>query len=220
MAEIKLTAEARTEFGKGAARRIRRENKVPAVLYGHGTDPLHVTLPGHDLMIALRNSNALLSIDLDSESHLAIPKQVQRDPLKGFLEHVDLLLVKKGEKVVVEVPVTVTGEAAPGALVVNETTVLSVEAEATHLPEGVEVSVEGLEAGAQILASDVALPAGTTLASDAETLIVNVTAAPTADQVEAELADAEAEAGIEHDAPESDAAADADEAPAESTESE
>lgn len=218
MAEIKLTAETRTEFGKGAARRIRRESKVPAVLYGHGTDPLHVTLPGHDLMIALRNSNALLSIDLDSESHLAIPKQVQRDPLKGFLEHVDLLIVKKGEKVVVEIPVTVTGEAAPGALVVNETTSLSVEAEATHLPEGVEVSVEGLEAGAQILASDVQLPAGTTLASDAETLIVNVTAAPTADQVEAELADAEAEAGIEHDAPESDAAA--DEAPAESTESE
>jgi large subunit ribosomal protein L25 len=218
VAEIKLSAEARTEFGKGAARRIRRESKVPAVLYGHGTDPLHVTLPGHDLMIALRNSNALLSIDLDSESHLAIPKQVQRDPLKGFLEHVDLLIVKKGEKVVVEIPVTVTGEAAPGALVVNETTSLSVEAEATHLPEGVEVSVEGLEAGAQILASDVQLPAGTTLASDAETLIVNVTAAPTADQVEAELADAEAEAGIEHDAPESDAAA--DEAPAESTESE
>lgn len=218
MAEIKLTAEARTEFGKGAARRIRRENKVPAVLYGHGTDPLHVTLPGHDLMIALRNSNALLSIDLDSESHLAIPKQVQRDPLKGFLEHVDLLLVRKGEKVVVEIPVTVVGEAAPGALVVNETTELSVEAEATHLPEGVEVSIEGLEAGSQVLASDVELPAGTTLASDADLLIVNVTAAPTADQVEAELADAEAEAGIEHDAPESDAAA--DEAPAESTESE
>ena len=218
MAEIKLTAETRTEFGKGAARRIRRESKVPAVLYGHGTDPLHVTLPGHDLMIALRNSNALLSIDLDSESHLAIPKQVQRDPLKGFLEHVDLLLVRKGEKVVVEIPVTVVGEAAPGALVVNETTMLSVEAEATHLPEGVEVSIEGLEAGAQVLASDVELPAGTTLASEPDTLIVNVTAAPTADQVEAELAGAEAEAGIEHDAPASDAAA--DEAPAESTESE
>ncbi len=218
MAEIKLTAEARTEFGKGAARRIRRENKVPAVLYGHGTDPLHVTLPGHDLMIALRNSNALLSIDLDSEAHLAIPKQVQRDPLKGFLEHVDLLLVRKGEKVVVEIPVTIVGEAAPGALVVNETTELSVEAEATHLPEGVEVSIEGLQAGAQVLASDVELPAGTTLASDADLLIVNVTAAQTADQVEAELADAEAEAGIEHDAPASDAAA--DQAPAESTESE
>jgi large subunit ribosomal protein L25 len=218
VAEIKLTAETRTEFGKGAARRIRRENKVPAVLYGHGTDPLHVTLPGHDLMIALRASNALLSIDLGSESHLAIAKQVQRDPLKGFLEHVDLLLVKKGEKVVVDIPVTVTGEAAAGALVVTETTELSVEAEATHLPEGVEVSVEGLEAGAQVLASDVELPAGTTLATDADALIVNVTAAPTADQVEAELADAEAEAGIEHDAPASDDAA--DEAPAESTESE
>ncbi len=219
MAEIKLTAETRSEFGKGAARRIRRENKVPAVLYGHGTDPLHVTLPGHDLMIALRNSNALLAIDLGSESHLAIPKQVQRDPLKGFLEHVDLLLVKRGEKVVVEIPVTVVGDAASGALVVTENAAISVEAEATHLPEGVEVSVEGLEVGSQITAADLQLPEGTALASEGDLLIVNVTAAPTADQVEAELAEAEAEAGIEHDAPES-TEADEAEAPAESTESE
>lgn len=200
MAEIKIPAEARTEFGKGAARRIRRADKVPAVLYGHGSDPVHVTLPGHQLMLALKNANALLTIDLGSDQHLAIPKQVQRDPLKGFIEHADLLIVKKGEKVTVDVRIVTTGEAVSGNLVILENATVSVEAEATAIPEAFEVSVEGLEAGAQILAKDLELPAGSALAVDEELLVVNVTAAPTAEQLEAELAEAEADLGIEHDA--------------------
>jgi len=200
VAEIKIAAEARTEFGKGAARRIRREDKVPVVLYGHGTDPIHLTLPGHQLMLALKGSaNALLTIDLGSDTHLAIPKQVQRDPLKGFIEHADLLIVRKGEKVTVDVRISTVGEAVSGNLVVLENASISVEAEATHIPEAFEVSVEGLEAGAQILAKDIELPSGSTLAVDEELLIVNVTAAPTAEQLEAELAEAEDELGIEHD---------------------
>jgi len=199
VSEIKLSAEQRTEFGKGAARRIRRDNKVPAVLYGHGTDPIHVTLPGHDTMLALKTPNALLSIDLGSDNHLALPKQVQRDPLKGFIEHVDLLIVKRGEKVAVDVPITVTGEAAADALVVTENATVAVEAEATHLPTEIEVSVEGLEVGAQIVASDLELPQGTALAVEGDLLIVNVTHAPTASEVEAELDEAAAEAGIEYD---------------------
>lgn len=202
MAEITIAAEARTEFGKGAARRIRRADKVPAVLYGHGTDPVHVTLPGHSLMLALKNSNALLNIELGQDKHLAIPKQVQRDPLKGFLEHVDLLIVRRGEKVVVDVPLTVTGEAAPESLVVTDTTTISVEVDATAIPSEIEVSIEGLEVGSQLLAKDLQLPQGSTLAVDEDLLIINVTAAPTAAEVDAELAEAEAEAGIEHDEPE------------------
>ncbi|MEV7395536.1 50S ribosomal protein L25/general stress protein Ctc [Aeromicrobium sp. NPDC092404] len=199
MAEIKIAAETRTEFGKGAARRIRRADNVPAVLYGHGSDPVHVTLPGHQLMLALKNSNALLTIDLGDEQHLAIPKQVQRDPLKGFIEHADLLIVKKGEKVTVDVRINVVGDAVSGNLVILENSTISVEAEATHIPESFEVSVEGLDAGAQIHASDLELPKGSTLAVDPEILIVNITAAPTEAQLDAELAEAEAEAGIEHD---------------------
>ena len=202
MAEIKIAAETRTEFGKGAARRIRRADQVPAVLYGHGSDPLHLTLPGHALMLALKNSNALLSIELGSDTHLAIPKQVQRDPLKGFIEHADLLIVKKGEKVTVDVPLNVTGEAAPETLLVLENATVSLEVEATHIPSEVEVSVEGLEVGSQIHAKDLSLPSGSTLAVDEELLVINITAAPTAADVEAELADAEAEAGIERDEPE------------------
>ena len=209
MAEIKIAAETRTEFGKGAARRIRREDKVPAVLYGQGKDPVHVTLPGHDLMLALKNSNALLSIAVDSATHLAIPKQVQRDPLKGFIEHADLLIVKKGEKVVVDINVVLEGEAAPDALVVLENSSVSLEVEATHIPESVEVSVEGLEVGSQILASDLTLPAGAALAVEDDLLIVNATHAPTADELEAELEEAEAEAGIERDESEDSPAAEA-----------
>ncbi|GAA1738998.1 50S ribosomal protein L25/general stress protein Ctc [Aeromicrobium alkaliterrae] len=201
MADITIPAETRTEFGKGAARRIRRDDKVPAVLYGHGSDPVHVTLPGHTLMLALKNSNALLTIDLGSEKHLTIPKQVQRDPLKGFLEHVDLLIVKRGEKVTVDVPLNVTGEAVREALVVTENTTISVEVDATAIPNEIEVSIEGLEVGAQVLAKDLVLPKGSTLAVDEDLLIINVTAAPTAAEVDAELAEAEAEAGIEHDEP-------------------
>ncbi|MDR7086099.1 large subunit ribosomal protein L25 [Aeromicrobium panaciterrae] len=202
MAEIKIAAEARTEFGKGAARRIRRADNVPAVLYGHGSDPVHVTLPGHQLMLALKNSNALLTIDLGTEQHLAIPKQVQRDPIRGFIEHADLLIVRKGEKVTVDVRIHVVGEAIGGTLVVQENNTIAVEAEATHIPESFEVSIQGLDVGAQIHASDIELPSGSTLAVDPELLIVNITAAPTEAQLEAELAEAEAEAGIEHDAPE------------------
>lgn len=195
MAEIKIAAEERTEFGKGAARRIRRADKVPAVLYGHGSDPLHVTLPGHQLMLALKNSNALLTIDLGSDQHLAIPKQVQRDPLKGFIEHADLLIVKKGEKVTVDVKINTVGEAISGTMVVLENASISVEAEATHIPESFEISLEGLNAGDQILAKDIELPKGSALAVDEDLLIVNVTAAPSEAQVEAELAAATADAG-------------------------
>ena len=202
MAEVKIQAESRTEFGKGAARRIRRDNKVPAVLYGHGTDPVHITLPGHDTMLALKTANALLLIEVEgSESLLALPKQVQRDPLKGHIEHVDLVIVKRGEKVQVEIQVHVEGDAVSETLVVVESQTILVEAEATHIPDGVTVSVEGLDAGAQIHASDLKLPAGTTLAVEPDTLIVNVTAAQTAAQADAEMATAEAEAGIERDEP-------------------
>jgi large subunit ribosomal protein L25 len=200
VAEIKIAAEARTEFGKGAARRIRREDKVPVVLYGHGTDPIHLAVPGHQLMLALKNSNALLTIEAGSEKHLAIPKQVQRDPLKGFIEHADLLIVRKGEKVTVDVRINVVGDAIGGNLVVLENSTVAIEAEATHIPESFEVSVQGLGAGDQILASSLELPEGSTLAVEDDLLIVNVTGAPTEAQMESELAEAEAEAGIERDA--------------------
>lgn len=202
MAETKIPAEARTEFGKGAARRIRRADKVPAVLYGRGADPIHVTLPGHAAMLALKNSNALLSIELEGDSHLAIPKQIQRDPLKGFLEHVDLLIVKKGEKVEVDVDIAVVGECAPDAMVVLENSTVTLEADPTSIPESIEVDVEGLGTGEQILAKDLVLPAGSSIAVDEDLLIVNITHAPTADEIESELEEAEAEAGIEHDEPE------------------
>ena len=201
MSEIKIQAEPRTEFGKGAARRIRRANRVPVVLYGHGTDPLHVTLPGHDLMLALKSgANALLTIDVQGGgSELAIPKQIQRDPIKGFIEHADLLLVRRGEKVTVDVPVILTGEAASGTLIVTELNTLSIEAEATHLPESIEVSIEGLSAGDQILAGDVSLPAGATLMVEPDHLVIIASAEQTAEQLDAEMADAEAEAGIERE---------------------
>ena len=205
MPQIKIQAEERVEFGKGAARRIRRADKVPAVLYGHGTDPVHVTLPGHKLMMALKNSNALLSIQLGEDSHLAIPKQVQRDPIKGFIEHADLLIVKRGEKVTVDIPLHIVGEAVPGSLIQTELNSISLETEATHIPSGVEVSIEGLEVGSRIHASDLSLPSGSTLAVDGEILVLQITAAPTAEQLEAELAEAEADAGIEHDVPETEA---------------
>ncbi|MBA3308603.1 MAG: 50S ribosomal protein L25/general stress protein Ctc [Nocardioidaceae bacterium] len=197
--EVKIKAESRTEFGKGAARRIRRDDKVPAVLYGHGTDPVHITLPGHDLMLALKTANALLSIEIDGGSQLALPKQVQRDPIKGFIEHADLIIVTRGEKVTVEVRVVLVGEAGPDTLVTVDHASVEVEAEATHIPETIEVSIEGLGVGSQILAKDLVLPSGTTLSLDEEALIVNVSAAPTAEDLEAELAEAEAEMGIEYD---------------------
>lgn len=201
--QINISAEKRTEFGKGAARRTRREGKVPAVLYGHGTDPVHLSLPGHATMMALKVQNAVLTLDIEGDEQLALVKDVQRDPIKRSIEHVDLVIVRKGEKVVVDVPVHVEGEAGPETVVTVENATLSVEAEATHIPETVVVSVEGLEAGTQVLASEVELPAGVTLVTDAEALVVNVTQAISAEALEAELAEAESEAGIEHDAPES-----------------
>jgi large subunit ribosomal protein L25 len=203
VAEIKIAAESRTEFGKGAARRIRRADKVPAVLYGSGIDPIHITLPGHELALALKHgANALLSVELDGDSQLAIPKQVQRDAIKGFIEHADLLVVKKGQKVTVDVPINVVGEAVPEALVVTENATVALEAEATHIPESIEVSIEGAEVGTQVLAKDLVLPTGSTLAVDEDHMLINIVAAPTQAEVEAELAEAEAEAGIEHDQPE------------------
>lgn len=200
MSEIRIKAETRTEFGKGAARRVRRDHKVPAVLYGHGADPQHLSLPGHDLMLALKNPNALLSIDVDGGTRqLALTKQVQRDPIRGTIEHADLLIVRQGEKVTVDIRVVLTGEAAPDTLVVTETAQVSVEAEATHLPDSVEVSIEGLPVGSQLHAGDLELPEGTTLVVDPDILVVNIVAAPTAADVEAELAEAESEAGIERD---------------------
>ena len=155
MSEDLIKAEPRTEFGKGAARRIRRTDKVPAVIYGHGNDPIHVTLPGHDTMLALKHggTNAVLNIEIDGKVQLALTKQVQADPIKGYLEHIDFVAVRKGEKVTVEVPVHLVGEAAPETFVQLENNVVTLEAEATHIPENIEVSIEGAEVGTQITAA-------------------------------------------------------------------
>ncbi|MGW4886328.1 MULTISPECIES: 50S ribosomal protein L25/general stress protein Ctc [Streptomyces] len=198
MSEVKIAAESRTEFGKGAARRIRRENKVPGVLYGHGSDPVHLTLPGHELLLALRTPNVLISLDIDGKTNeLAIPKSVVRDPLKGFLEHVDLLLVKRGEKVNVEIPVHTEGELAPGGnLLEHVLSALPVEAEATHIPESVTVSVEGLEAGAAIHAKDIKLPSGVSLAVEEDAVVLQVLQAQ-AEETEGEEAAAEGDEAAE-----------------------
>ncbi|WP_370894330.1 50S ribosomal protein L25/general stress protein Ctc [Janibacter sp. GXQ6167] len=185
--DLRLEAEKRTEFGKGAARRIRRAHKIPAVMYGHGADPIHITLPGHDAMMALKHSNALLTIVIDGDEQLALAKDVQRDPIKPVIEHVDLVVVRKGEKVTVDVAITVEGDAGPETVVTVESQTLEVEAEATNLPESITVSVEGLEAGSQILAGDVTLPQGSTLVTDAETLVVNVSQQVSEEELEAAL---------------------------------
>lgn len=174
MSDVKLIASTRTEFGKGAARRLRRAEQIPAVLYGHGSAPLHVALPGHATTLAVKHSNALFEIELDGKSTLAIVKDVQREPVKNVIEHIDLLIVKKGEKVTVEVPVHVVGESFSGTIHVVEAQSLTLEAEATHLPEAVEVSIEGLEGGTTVLAGQVTLPKGATLVTDAETIVVAV----------------------------------------------
>lgn len=218
----RIPAEKRTEFGKGAARRIRRADKVPAVLYGHGTDPIHLSLPGHETLLALRHTNAILTLDVEGDEHLALAKDVQRDPIKRFIEHVDLVIVRRGEKVTVDVAVHVEGEAAPETVVTTDLVDLTVEADALSIPESFTVSVEGLEAGTQILAGQVELPEGVTLVTDPEALVVNVAQAMSEEALEAELAEAEAEAGIEKEDSdeESDEAAaegDSDEAAAEET---
>jgi large subunit ribosomal protein L25 len=196
VSEVRIAAEPRNEFGKGAARRVRRENKVPVVLYGHGDEPRHFSLPGHELMLALKHdANVLLTLETPQGDQLALPKVVVRNPLRGSLEHLDLLAVRRGEKVTVDVAITLVGEAADGVLVDLQTQTLSVSAEATHLPEGVEVSIEGLAVGAHISAGDVPLPSGTTLAQDADAVVVQGLAAPSAADVEAELSASEAELG-------------------------
>ncbi|MGK5500820.1 50S ribosomal protein L25/general stress protein Ctc [Streptomyces sp. URMC 125] len=182
MADVKISAEIRKEFGKGASRRLRREDKVPAVVYGHGGDPVHVALPGYDLMMALKNSNVLITLDIEGRQELVIPKAVQREAIRGFLIHVDLLVVKRGEQVTVEIPVHTEGELAPGQFLLEHVlNTLSVEAEATHIPESVTVSIDGLTAGDSVLAKDIPLPKGSSLAIDEDTVVLNVLAAQAAE---------------------------------------
>ena len=194
MPEVHIAAETRAEFGKGAARRIRREGKVPAVLYGHGTGTRHLTLPGHDLMLALKTPNVLLYLDgLKDGSEIALPKAVQRDPIKGFLEHVDLILVRSGEKVTVEVPIRMSGEIAPGDGMLNQLLVqIPLEADATNIPQGIDVDVEGMEIGQAVHASDLTLPRGVTLQVEPDTLVLHVIAQQVAEEPEAEEEGAEA----------------------------
>ena len=180
MSEVRITAEPRTQFGKGAARRVRRAHKVPAVLYGHGTKPVHISLPGHELMLALKTSNVLLRLDgLADDSQLALPKAVQRDVVSGLLEHVDLLLVRQGEKVTIEIPVQITGALVSDGFLDQQLVALSIEAEATHIPQQIEVSIEGVQIGTSIHAGQVPLPAGCTLQTDSEAIVVHISNAPT-----------------------------------------
>ena len=198
MPEVRIVAEPRTEFGKGATRRVRRAGRVPAIVYGHGTDTRHVTLPGHELLMALKTPNVLIEVaGLSSRPQLTLPKDVQRDPLKGVIEHVDLIMVRRGEKVTVEVPVQVTGEVESGGLLDQQMVRLAVEAEATAIPQAIEVSVEGMDIGDAVHAGDLTLPQGVTLVAEPEALVLHVLAAPTAEQIEAELGEtpAEEEAG-------------------------
>lgn len=200
MSEVRIAAEPRTEFGKGAARRIRRADKVPAVLYGHGTAPRHIALPGHELMLALKHANVLLTLELEGGTELALPKDVQRDPVKGYLEHVDLVVVKRGEKVVVDLPVVTVGDAPAGGLLTVEHNTVQVEAEATHIPQSVEVDLSALQLGAHVTAGQLALPEGTTLVTDPEALVLAVSAAP-APEAEGEAAPEAAEGEEPSEAP-------------------
>ena len=194
MSEVRLAAEPRTEFGKGAARRTRRAGKIPAVLYGHGSDPKHLALPALEFARVVREhgQNAVLTLDIDSSgTELALTKTVTTHPIKNYIEHVDLLLVRSGEKVSVDIPLVVTGEAASGTLVNVELSTITVEAEALHIPDQVEISVEEAVAGTQITASQLTLPQGVLLGIDPEALVVNVVVAPTAAQMEGETAEGE-----------------------------
>ena len=214
MPEVRIAAEPRTEFGKGHARRTRSAGRVPAVLYGHGTDTRHITLPGHDLMLALKTPNVLIRLDgLPGGNQLVLPKAVQRDPIKGFIEHVDLIMVRRGEKVIVDVPVQVSGEIAPGGLLDQQMVQVSLEAEATNIPQGIEVDVEGMQVGAAVHAGELQLPSGATLAGDPEALVLHVLAAPTAEQIEAEIGGVPAEAAAAEAPPALAAEAPAEEQP-------
>lgn len=198
MSEIVIAAERRTEFGKGAARRLRRDRKIPVVVYGHGADTQHLALPAHELMLALKNSNALLSLQLDDGAQLVLPKSVQRDPVRHTIEHVDLVAVRTGEKVTVDIVVVTEGKIAPGGLLEHVNDTVTVEAEATRIPSELVVSIDGLEVGQSIHASDVALPTGVTLAADPELVLLHVlgaqSAAAAADEAAEEAAAAEASA--------------------------
>jgi large subunit ribosomal protein L25 len=198
VSEVRIAAEPRSEFGKGAARRTRRAGKVPAVLYGHGTDPQHITLPGHELMLALKTPNVLLRVSgLPGGEELALPKEVQRDPMKGFLEHFDLLLVKRGEKVVVDVPVVTVGEVPAGGQLAQELTAVSLEAEATHIPTEITVDLGKLKEGDSVLVKDLELPRGVAVAGDPEALVLQITGvavvAEAAEGAEGEAEEAAAE---------------------------
>ena len=201
MATNNLTASVRTETGKGASRRARREGRVPAVLYGHGTEPRHLELDGHDFAAVLRNAgtNALLTLDIDGEEQLALPKALDIHPIRRTITHADLIVVRRGEKVTVEVKVVVEGEAAPGTLVTQDANTIEIEADPTSIPQQFTVSVEDAEEGTQITAGDIALPAGVSLVSDAEMLVVNVVEAPSEEELEAEGAGEEGEAAAETD---------------------
>lgn len=201
MAEARIDAETRTEFGKGAARRTRRAGKIPAVLYGHGTDPQHLSLPELEFKRVVREQgrNAVITLNIGGRPQLALTKTVVTHPIRPYIEHVDLLVIRRGEKVAVEVPVVVVGDAAPGTLVTQELNNIEIEADVSNIPEHVEVSVEGLEVGTQIQAADVPLPEGTTLRAEPEILVVNIVAAPTEAQLEGEI-DTEG-AGVVEEAP-------------------
>ncbi|MCS0499424.1 50S ribosomal protein L25/general stress protein Ctc [Protaetiibacter mangrovi] len=203
----KLVAEVRDQFGKGAARKIRAAGKIPAVIYGHGTEPQHVTLPGHEVSLILRKANAVLDLDIAGKSELALVKDVQKDPVRQIIEHVDLIVVKKGEKVTIDVPVHVEGESFAGTIVALDAATLTIEAEATHIPERLVVNVEGAEEGTHVLAGDVELPKGASLVSDPETLVVNVTLPAKVDLGE-ETAEAEGAEEAAAEAPAEEAAAD------------
>jgi large subunit ribosomal protein L25 len=203
VSEVRIVAEPRTEFGKGGARRTRRAGKIPAVLYGHGQPPRHLALPAREFAHALKGggANTLLTLVMDGTSELALAKAVQRHPIRGDFEHVDLLLVRHGEKVTVEVPVTLVGEAARDGLVDQQLTTVTVQAEATRIPERLEVAIAGMQVGDRVGAGEISLPSGVTLAGDPQQTVVTILAAPTAEQVEAQLAGAEAEVGIEREQP-------------------
>lgn len=192
----KLDVTVRTRIGKGASRQARREGKVPAVLYGHGSDPRHLELNAHDFAAVMRHSgtNAVLSLQIDGKEELALSKAITTHPVRRTLLHIDLIVVKRGEKVTVEVPVHLEGEAASGTLVTQDATAIEIEAEALSIPESLSVSIEDAEEGTQILAGEITLPSGVTLVSDPEMLVVNIVAAPSAEEMDSEGAGEETEA--------------------------
>ena len=195
--DTKVIAEVRENFGKGYARRLRAAGQIPAVIYGHGTEPVHVSLPGHQVSLLIRRANAVLELEVAGKQQLTLVKDVQKDPVHQIIEHIDLLVVKKGEKIQVDVPVVVTGEPAAGTIVNLDNATVALEVEATHIPQNIEVDVEGLEDGTRITAADLALPSGASLATDGETLIVAVSIPVAALAAEEEIAEADAEIAAE-----------------------